>query len=88
MAEIFHILNGDALRNRFPDTIDGTIVVFRECLIEGPTIHGDFKEFFTVRSKYIQKTYKISEQGYQTQSIKEISQLLDVPDSSVITPMA
>ena len=32
----FHVLNGDALKEQFPPTITGDIIVIRECLVDGP----------------------------------------------------
>ncbi|WP_211277476.1 hypothetical protein [Nonlabens spongiae] len=36
----YHILNGDALKEQFPKTIPGKIIVGRECLVDGP-VQGD-----------------------------------------------
>jgi len=31
----YHILNGDALKEQFPDRIKGKIIIARECLVDG-----------------------------------------------------
>lgn len=57
MKEI-HILNGDALKEQFPqDQISGEILVARECLIEGPTDSRDLQEFYQLRTDFINQTY-------------------------------
>ena len=40
MRKQYHILNGDELKNQFPNNISGDIIIFRECLIEG-NINGN-----------------------------------------------
>ena len=37
---VYHILNGDALKEQLP-TLSGEVIVFRECLVEGPVKAAD-----------------------------------------------
>ena len=54
----YHILNGDALVDRFVTTgIEGEVVIARECLIEGDLSGKDLEEFFKVRAAYLAQTY-------------------------------
>ncbi|MEO1415737.1 MAG: DUF1835 domain-containing protein [Bacteroidota bacterium] len=55
MSSIFHILNGDALLEQLPDSIPGTRIVARECLIDGPTHGKDLADFFHVRDAFLRK---------------------------------
>lgn len=50
-----HVLNGDALLERFPDALPGERLVFRECLIEGPPESPD--GFFAAREGYLAERY-------------------------------
>ena len=54
---IIHILNGDALGEQFPKDLPGEILVFRECLVEGPKKVVEFEAFFTSRAAYLSDTY-------------------------------
>ncbi len=53
MSEV-HILNGDALAERFPKEIPGTRIIMRECLISGPVVYGSIQELTTVRKTYLE----------------------------------
>ncbi|MEL6695449.1 MAG: DUF1835 domain-containing protein [Bacteroidota bacterium] len=55
MSSIFHILNGDALLEQLPDSILGTRIVARECLIDGPTHGKDLTDFFHIRDAFLRK---------------------------------
>ena len=52
MSEV-HILNGDALAERFPKEIPGLKIIMRECLISGPVVYGSPNELATVRKTYL-----------------------------------
>ena len=54
MNNTYHILNGDALAERFPKTLDGEVIVFRECLMEGPL---PTENFFEARAAYLETHY-------------------------------
>ena len=55
MSSIFHILNGDALLEQLPESIPGTRIVARECLIDGPTHGKNLADFFHVRDAFLRK---------------------------------
>jgi hypothetical protein len=52
-----HILNGDALLFKFPSSIPGEKIVFRECLVDGPVDFDSFEALILGRSKYLANTY-------------------------------
>lgn len=54
----YHILNGDALADRFPQEIQGNKIIMRECLVDGPIKAASFEEFLKIRSAYLDTTYK------------------------------
>ena len=75
-SNIFHILNGDALKNQFPtDKIDGELIVARECLVDGPVESQTLDELFEVRSAFLE--------DYQDKVIPEISKITTIEDGEV-----
>ena len=60
MPNQFHILNGDALLERFPENIEGPKYIIRECLLEGRLEGETLEEFFENRAKFIENFFKIS----------------------------
>ena len=56
-SPVIHILNGDALGDQFPNDLPGEILVFRECLIEGPKKVVEFEAFFSSRANYLSDVY-------------------------------
>ena len=57
MKALYHILNGDVLKNQFPKQVPGQIIVARECLVDGPVDGDSMEELFETRSSFIQKAY-------------------------------
>jgi hypothetical protein len=55
---VYHILNGDALTDRFLLTgLPGETVIMKECLIEGPLDGETLLQFWKTRSKFIDESY-------------------------------
>jgi hypothetical protein len=50
-----HVLNGDALAEKFP--VEGDVVICRECLIDGPVKAASTEEFWNTRATYIEGKY-------------------------------
>ena len=46
MNNIYHILNGDSLKNQFPKSISGELIVARECLVDGNIQGEDIMNYF------------------------------------------
>ena len=84
MQNIYHILNGDALKNYFPKTILGTIIIARECLIDGNINGSTLEEFYTTRSNFLKEHYQSSDNEYQEKVINEFDKINDIPDGSTI----
>jgi hypothetical protein len=79
----YHILNGDALVERFRATsLQGEMVIIRECLIEG-NLQGDtLTEFYQTRAKFIEKTYDEGQSQYYARVVSEFEKILAAPDGS------
>lgn len=85
MNNIYHVLNGDALSERFPSEIRGTKIIVRECLVDGP-IHGDnLDTFYQIRSEYLDKTYHLEDdENYRKFVIPELKKLNSISDESEV----
>jgi hypothetical protein len=85
-SPIIHILNGDALEDQFPKDLPGEILVFRECLIEGPKKVVEFETFFASRAAYLSDTYdpKIKESYSRELSIPLIKVVTDLKPSEIV----
>jgi hypothetical protein len=61
-------LAGDAIASALQHSgIEGTIMVSRECLIDGPVeFKGRLDEFWAMRAKYIKTAYGEEESRYYT----------------------
>ncbi|GJM35445.1 MAG: hypothetical protein DHS20C18_44460 [Saprospiraceae bacterium] len=44
----YHILNGDSLKEQFPENIQGEIIIARECLVDGSVKGRTLVEFAPV----------------------------------------
>ncbi|MEM6736314.1 MAG: DUF1835 domain-containing protein [Bacteroidota bacterium] len=85
MENIYHVLNGDALRERFPNEIEGNKVIFRECLIDGPVDENALEAFFEQRSHFISKSYPISAPlDYFNMVKSEMNKILEICENSEI----
>ncbi|MBK9982916.1 MAG: DUF1835 domain-containing protein [Saprospiraceae bacterium] len=70
---IYHILNGDALADKFPqEKIPGQIVVIREAFIEGPLSDEFSKEFWEKRASFVTSAYDADEGEYATQFLSQL----------------
>lgn len=82
---IYHILNGDELAFKLPDSIPGERIVFRECLIEGPVNADTGEEFWKNREYYLSATYPDQQQViYQTQVRDEILKIKSITSEDQI----
>ena len=79
----YHILNGDALIDRFLATgLDGEMVVARECLIEGDLEGDTLPQFWQTRAKYLGGVYNEQQQRYFDDVASQFEKLLAAPDPS------
>ena len=84
MQKQFHILNGDALLNRFPVEIKGTRYIIRECLLEGSLDGVSLKDFFENRAEFIEDFFDVEPGKYYNISVSEFEKILSIPENSEI----
>ena len=83
--DCYHILNGDALADQFPPSMGQNIVVFRECLIEGPVQADSLSSFFENRAAHISDTYpEFSIADYYTHTVHPLDQLSSIAPTTPI----
>ncbi len=82
---MIHILNGDALLERFPKQIDGESIVMRECLIDGDLEGDTLNEFAYTRDQYLSKTYpEVTDIEYSTDVLPELKRVESIPNGEEI----
>lgn len=77
-----HVLNGDALLERFPDALPGERLVFRECLIEGPMEGPD--GFFAAREGYLAERYGTDGPDYAREVRPGLERLAALPPEAMV----
>lgn len=81
----YHILNGDALKEQFPEEIDGDIIITRECLVDGDVSSNSLEELFEVRATFLNTHYgDVSLQDYYAKSVFEFDRIKAIPQQAVV----
>lgn len=81
----YHILNGDALKERFPLSIKGQLIVARLCLVDGEVKANSLESLFELRANFIEKHYEgFKREDYFDYSVPEIMKIKKLPDSSPV----
>jgi hypothetical protein len=79
----FHILNGDALADRFPSEIEGSKIICRECLCEGPVDNLNLEGFYQDRKHHLQTTFpQIDYLDYNSDVSSEFEKIKQIPAGS------
>lgn len=82
---VFHILNGDALAEKFSrETLPGELIIFRECLMEGPLDGDDPEAFRQTRARFIGGAYGETDAGYEVKVTAEIRKISRIPDGAEV----
>jgi len=82
---IFHILNGDALAEKFPkEAVEGERIVLRECLVEGPVDGDTPAAFWQTRAQFIAGTYGETAAGYKARVVAEVEKIRRIPGGAEV----
>ena len=84
MRNQYHILNGDALKEQFPDAIEGEIIVARECLVDGDVSGDSLEELFSSRAGFLNQHYGVSEKEYYEKTASEFLKIQLIKSNSDI----
>ena len=79
----YHILNGDSLKERMTGII-GQKIVIRECLVVGDVKGASLTELFQERMSFFEREYDVSNEGYRSKVISEISKILQIKDGAIV----
>lgn len=80
----FHILNGDALKEQFPDSLNGELIIARECLVDGDVSADSLDQLFELRAEYLSNAYDSEKGSYHNEVIPEFKKIISLPEHSVI----
>ena len=81
----YHVLNGDALYERFMATgLPGEVVVARECLVEGDLSGDTLPEFYKTRAAYLSAGYNEKEEYYFSNVVKQFDIIQQASDGAEI----
>jgi len=81
----YHILNGDALAERFPKIIKGETIIMRECLVDGPIQADSLEDLFIKRASYLDETYPLGPlEKYNHFVLPELAKVLKIPAAAKI----
>lgn len=85
MKNIFHILNGDALKTQLPATILGEIIIARLCLVDGPVAAATESELYKIRAAFISGNYPgYSEIEVLNNTVLEMRKVESIPEGSTV----
>lgn len=85
MKNQYHILNGDCLKEQFPNSIIGEKIIARLCLVDGNVNAETTNELLKIRAKFISENYgDYTEQDYFTKTVTEIEKIQNIPGNTEI----
>ncbi len=74
---MLHILNGDSLAGKFPNSIHGERAIVREALADGPVKANSLEELWVIRDKFLTTTYgSVKEGEYFEKVVPEFEMIL------------
>jgi len=75
----YHILTGDSLAGTFRRTgVDGTAIISRECLIDGPVSDNDPDVFWKKRSEYVTDAFDADAEEYYSNVKSEFDKINNI----------
>lgn len=85
MGNQYHILNGDALKSQFPISIEGEVIITRECLIDGNIKGENLTDLFRNRANFISENYpNNSKEDYYEKAVSEFKKILNITEKSEV----
>ncbi len=85
MRKQYHILNGDSLKEQFPENVEGEIIVSRECLVDGDIKGRNLTDLFQSRAHFISDNYEgFSVQDYYEKTVPEFQKIRNITDGADI----
>lgn len=82
--DTYHILNGDALREQFPQDIGGQYIIFREMLMDGPLSLSLDDDFLAQRENFLSPYDSPEDKFYRRMVVPELMRLQQIAAGSKI----
>ena len=79
-----HVLNGDALRQQFPESVGGKQVVCRECLVVGDLEGETLQAFYETRARYLSENYGGTRDDYFKKVVPNFETIAETPPTTEI----
>ncbi len=81
----YHILNGDALKDRFPQSIAGHLIIARECLVDGDVKGATLPELYATRAHFLSQAYGGGDEAdYYKKVVNEFDKIKKIPKDAAI----
>ncbi len=84
MKPQFHILNGDSLKEKFPESIEGSIIIARECLVDGDVNGDSLEALYHTRAKFLSDNYGGEMKDYYQKTVPEFEKILNISKGAEI----
>lgn len=84
LKEPIHILNGDALSMRFPNDIQGEILTFRECMIDGPKKGDVLDDIIKQRISFFKNHYEVDKEEYLEKVKSILLRISSIKNATVV----
>ena len=85
MRKQIHILNGDSLKEQFPDELQGELIVARECLADGNVEGKNLDDLYKTKAQFIRKYYgDFTPDNYYKKTVSEFEKIQTIPPDSDI----
>lgn len=85
MINLYHVLTGESLKEQFPKSLAGNILVARECLVDGELEASSLEELFVNRAKFISSVYEnYTEADYLKKTVVEFEKIRKIPAEAEI----
>lgn len=73
-----HILNGDSLKEQFPTSITGEIIIMRECLVDGDVQGNTLDQLFANRARFLESYDEVPKGSYFETSVPELTKIAEI----------
>jgi hypothetical protein len=85
LKNILNITNGDYLADQLKKTsIEGEMIICREALVTGPLQAENLEDFWKIRSEFILKDYKASQNSYYKKVVSEFEKIMQIAEGSEV----
>jgi len=84
---ITHILNGDGLKHQLTacfQELEGSIIVMRECMIEGPVLASDFEGLVQKREVFLKEEFQDDNSFYSLEVLPELEKIRNLSNSTEV----